>query len=177
MKPISFTLKTDGTNEDSSFRFDPDADEISFAGPSDSTADDSYSSGLFPPPPAPPAFQSSIQTQVDRKEKARIFMEKLLLEKKMKKQQEDEERQKLEEETRRKAEKISESLSERRSERKNTEEAPKERIPKSLDDMISSKINSLLSESGFNPIEEKKPDIKDETEKKKQVSYFQFKNK
>ncbi|CAO4369171.1 unnamed protein product [Caenorhabditis nigoni] len=145
-KPVSFTLN--GTKDESSFRFDPDMDDSGMTGPSEEFE------GL-PPPPPPPTLPGNTQTQVDRKERARIFMEKLLQEKKVRKQQEDEERAKLEEETRRKAERISESLSGRRSvERSSYAEVSREK--KSLDDIINSKINSVLSESGFHPEEEKK---------------------
>uniref|UniRef100_A0A1I7TB41 SURP motif domain-containing protein n=1 Tax=Caenorhabditis tropicalis TaxID=1561998 RepID=A0A1I7TB41_9PELO len=167
-KPISFSIAGDGPKEDASFRFDPDAEDTDACSSANSTFNYSDISGLFPPPPTPPTLPNSIQTQVDRKEKARIFMEKLLQEKKAKKQIEDEERLKLEEETRKKAEKISESLSDRRAERRRTYEKPKEEgTPKSLDDMINSKINSLLSESGFHPVEEvKKEKVKEEEEEK-----------
>lgn len=143
-------------HDEPSFRFDPD-DDIE--------AGSASTSMIIPPPPTPPLLSSAIQTQIDRKERARIFMEKLLNEKKAKKQQEDEERAKLEEETRRKAEKISESLSERKV---SQERAP----PKSLDEMINSRINSLLSESGFTSLEEPKKEIEKEEDRdrKKHVS-------
>ncbi|CCD61525.1 Protein SWAP [Caenorhabditis elegans] len=161
--PISFSLRNDEPRDESSFRFDPDLDET--AGPSDTTANFSDISGLFPPP-TPPVIPPSTQMQVDRKEKARIFMEKLLQEKKAKKLQEEEERSKLEEETRKKAEKISESLSERkntgRSDRR--EEAPKG--ARSLDEIINNRINSLLSESGFEPVEEMKRTDEDRERKR-----------
>ncbi|CAI2348157.1 unnamed protein product [Caenorhabditis sp. 36 PRJEB53466] len=161
MKPISFSLRQEEAKvtDDSSFRFDPDLEDLEVP----STSADTSIGALFPPP-TPPILPSS--TQIDRKEKARIFMEKLLFEKKMRKQQEDEERIKLEEETRRKAEKISEELTERKSSR---EGEGGEKAPKSLDDIINNRINSLLSESGFHPIEEpkKEEEVKERKKPKK----------
>uniref|UniRef100_K7H9U1 SURP motif domain-containing protein n=1 Tax=Caenorhabditis japonica TaxID=281687 RepID=K7H9U1_CAEJA len=143
-KPVSFTLKPveePKIHEETSFRFDPDFEDLEEK-PSTSSVD----SSILPPPPVPPMIPNS--TQIDRKEKARIFMEKLLLEKKLKKQQEDEDRMKLEEETRRKAEKISEFLSERKAGKRDEPQVQKSK-ERTLDDIINNRINSLLSESGF----------------------------
>ncbi|CAB3401431.1 unnamed protein product [Caenorhabditis bovis] len=134
------------TNALESVAFDPDIGDIIQNGVE--TKKETEVSEFEPPPP--PAIPNN--TQLDRKEKARIFMEKLLNEKRLKKMQEEEEKRKEEE----KLKKASSEIGER---------------PKisSIDEIIHSRISSIFAESGFKEEKVKKieKDEKEEEHRKK----------
>ncbi|RCN43862.1 surp module [Ancylostoma caninum] len=106
--------------------------------------------GLILPPPVPPNIPSN--TQLDRKEKARIFMERLLNEKRVKKLKEQEEARIRELEAQ-KAE-IERQLAEEEAKRKKTS-------LEMVDKLINRRIGALLG-----TVETKKPEEKERTKAK-----------
>ncbi|KIH57052.1 surp module [Ancylostoma duodenale] len=108
------------------------------------------SAGLILPPPVPPNIPSN--TQLDRKEKARIFMERLLNEKRVKKLKEQEEARIRELEAQ-KAE-IERQLAEEEAKRKKTS-------LEMVDKLINRRIGALLG-----TVETKKPEEKEKTKAK-----------
>ncbi|PAV83007.1 hypothetical protein WR25_01890 [Diploscapter pachys] len=116
-------------------------------------------------PPPPPTIPNN--TQLDRKEKARIFMEKLLNEKKMKKQREEDELRQMEmlarEEERRKLEKERERLRKEEMRKTAAESLEPGQALNEIDRMINMRIDNLLQSTMLGahverPDEKKKED-------------------